>query len=221
MNPKMLNKKMGLLLLLAVFIFIFINISVKILGMKPKVTAQLLNKCTNEEKLIAKVNQPSITDNNGSGISIIHSDYNFLFPYSEWKRVENLTNQFEEPIRFPKVLYSLHLSFPIQNNNSLFLNEDNIALVSFTVSPDYCVSVEEWFSNIPNFEQYNKSYHTYNSAKWLIAKSRDKLPVYQIAMINAHGYHYEFNFTMRDKKSADSYKQLMDQLLSSFYIIKK
>jgi hypothetical protein len=171
--------------------------------------------------LTTTLSKPNVVEDYRIGIKILHSDYSFLFPYSDWKTIVNNTNEFEEPIRFPKVLYSLRFSFPNQDENSLFLSKDNIALADFTVSPDYCVSVGEWFSKIPNSKQYDKAYRTYNNAKWLIAKRTDKLPVYQFAMMHANGYHYEFNFLIRDKKSAESYKQLMDQVLSSFYIQKK
>lgn len=176
---------------------------------------QLVSKCKPSDSAIKPISSSILLDPDEKP-EVTSTDFKFEFPYSDWKFDANLAEQFEESIKFPRVLHSRYFSYPEENKYPMFIDKNNEMLVVFTVSQDYCVSVEEWASKIHFIENYTTKIQKVNSSNWFMAENKKSLPLHQMAFVHHNGYHYELNFYARDYDIYMKNKDLITDIINSF-----
>jgi hypothetical protein len=220
----MIRKKKSLVLSLILFLgtIFLLGFFVFSIARSPKQSLFLENRClSGGEKPIVSSNQFQPKGPLQGWTRYQQSAFGFLFdvPGDQWQATKNIIQEFEEPLVFPKMEYSLYFSHPVGSCNSLHWEEGEKAELHFMVFNNYCQSLEEWLSFIPGSEKVKQEEIEINGVKGIKLQNLRGYQADELIIFNHDRYHYQFRLKVRYPEDLPFYSEELDQIVATLIFL--
>lgn len=208
--------------LVLVFVILVLFSSLIKLGGREKQAYFLTNHCPQEkEKPAVSSNQFQIKGPLQGWTRYQQGIFGFFFdvPGDQWQATRNIIQEFEEPLVFPRMEYSLYFSHPVNSCNSLHWEEGEKAELHFMVFNNYCQNLEEWLRFIPGSEKVKQEEIKINGVKGIRLQNLRGYQADELIIFNHDRYHYQFRLKVRYSEDLPSYSEELTQIVATLIFL--
>lgn len=146
----------------------------------------------------------------------LQPDFSFPFPKKEWYVHQDVIREFEEPLVFPKIKYSLYFSHPVDNINPYHWEVDQRAAIRFLVFKNYCQSLNNWTDLIPGSSKAEKEDFVVDGHPGTKLRHLRGYKDNEMIVFNEGDYHYQFQLVVRYPEDLPYYSEILTQTIKSF-----
>lgn len=209
--------------LVLVFVILALFSSLIKFGGREKQTYFLTNRCPQEKEKPPVLLGPFSPKELPNGwIRYKQPGFGFVFdtPGNQWYVQQNIIQEFEEPLAFPKIEYSLYFSHPVSNVNSTHWEERQKAALYFLVFKNNCQDLKEWLRLIPKNEKTEQEEIEVDGKKGIRLKNLRGYQDDEMIIFNEDPYHYQFRLQVRYPEDLPEYSKLLTQIIETFNFLK-
>ena len=145
-------------------------------------------------------------------------EYGFAFqmPKERWYSHQDMIQEFEEQLAFPKIDYSLYFSHPVENANSLHWGKGQEASLRFLVFKSNCQDLDEWLRLISGGSEAAEKEINVDGRKGIRLKGLRGYQDNEVVIFNNDPYLYQFQLQTRGEETLPVYSELLTEIVSTF-----